>query len=172
MIACEGLRRSGASWWYIAVVAPSHAVAVREWRASHDAFPPFEDRGPMTDHTRPAPAPVSLTAAFASFTEHWAPRIAGELNGQHVKVVKFQGAFVWHRHEHEDELFLVHRGRFRMEFRDHVVELSAGDFLIVPCGVEHRPVADEEVEVVLFEPAGTVNTGSAGGERTREAVRL
>ena len=169
------MHRGPASWWYIAVVAPSHAVAVREWRAAHDAFPPFEDRGPMTDHQRPpadAPAPVSLAAAFASFTEHWAPRIAGALNGQHVKVVKFRGAFVWHHHEREDELFLVHRGRFRMEFRDRVVELSAGDFLIVPRGVEHRPVADEEVEVVLFEPAGTVNTGSAGGERTRAAVEL
>ena len=84
----------------------------------------------MTDHTRPAPAPVSLTAAFASFAEHWAPRIAGELNGQHVKVVKFQGAFVWHRHEHEDEMFLVVGGRFRMDFRERHVWLEQGEFLI------------------------------------------
>jgi mannose-6-phosphate isomerase-like protein (cupin superfamily) len=104
---------------------------------------------------------VNLDRAFATFTEHWSPRIAGELNGQHVKLVKFKGAFVWHHHEHEDEMFLVHRGRFVMEFRDKRVELGAGDFLIVPRGVEHRPVAEGEVEVVLFEPAGTLNTGSA-----------
>ena len=112
---------------------------------------------------------ISLTAMFARFTDHWSPRVIGELNGQHVKLSKFAGAFVWHHHEHEDELFLVHRGRFRMEFRDHSVELEAGDMLIVPRGVEHRPVADEEVEVVLFEPAGTRNTGTTVNERTVEA---
>jgi mannose-6-phosphate isomerase-like protein (cupin superfamily) len=109
---------------------------------------------------------VSLPSKFASFTDHWSPKIVGELNGQHVKVVKFAGAFVWHHHEHEDEMFLVHRGRFRMELRDRTIELRAGDFFIVPRGVEHRPVADEEVEVVLFEPAGTLNTGNVLGERT------
>ncbi len=102
---------------------------------------------------------VNLTEKLARFTEHWQPKIVGELNGQHVKLVKFRGPFVWHHHEHEDELFLVHRGRFRMEFRDRVVELGAGDFIVVPRGVEHRPVADEEVEVLLFEPAATRNTG-------------
>lgn len=116
---------------------------------------------------------VTLNDAFARITEHWSPRIAAELNGQHVKLVKFRGEFVWHRHEHEDELFLVHRGRFRMEFRDRVVELAQGDFIIVPRGVEHRPVADEEVEVVLFEPAGTLNTGNVHNERTvEEPARL
>ena len=109
---------------------------------------------------------VSLPEAFARFSDHWSPRVAGELNGQHVKLAKFHGAFLWHHHEHEDELFLVHRGSFRMEFRDSVVQLVAGDFLIVPRGVEHRPVADEEVEVVLFEPAGTLNTGNVRNERT------
>jgi mannose-6-phosphate isomerase-like protein (cupin superfamily) len=109
---------------------------------------------------------VTLASKFATFSEHWSPRIVGELNGQHVKVVKFVGEFIWHHHDHEDEMFLVHRGRFRMEFRDRQIELNAGDFLIVPRGVEHRPVADSEVEVVLFEPAGTLNTGNAGGERT------
>jgi mannose-6-phosphate isomerase-like protein (cupin superfamily) len=99
--------------------------------------------------------------------------VVGELNGQQIRLVKFQGAFVWHQHDNEDELFLVHRGRFRMEFRDRVVELSAGDFLIVPRGVEHRPVADDEVEVVLFEPATTVNTGNVQSERTvKELDRL
>ena len=109
---------------------------------------------------------VRLASKFASFSEHWSPKIVGELNGQHVKVVKFVGEFVWHHHDHEDEMFLVHRGRFRMELRDRAIELGAGDFLIVPRGVEHRPVADEEVEVVLFEPAGTLNTGNVQSERT------
>jgi ribosomal protein S18 acetylase RimI-like enzyme/quercetin dioxygenase-like cupin family protein len=114
------------------------------------------------------PAKVNLAAAFATIHEHWQPHIAGALNGQHVKLVKFQGEFVWHQHEQEDELFLVHRGRFAMEFRDRTVMLEAGDFLIVPRGVEHRPVAAEEVEVLLFEPAGTLNTGNVRNERTVE----
>jgi mannose-6-phosphate isomerase-like protein (cupin superfamily) len=109
---------------------------------------------------------VTLPSKFASFSDHWSPKIVGELNGQHVKVVKFVGEFVWHHHDDEDEMFLVHRGRFRMQLRDREIELRAGDFLIVPRGVEHRPVADEEVEVVLFEPAGTLNTGNVQGERT------
>jgi mannose-6-phosphate isomerase-like protein (cupin superfamily) len=109
---------------------------------------------------------VTLASKFASFSDHWSPKIVGELNGQHVKIVKFVGAFIWHHHDDEDEMFLVHRGRFRMELRDREIELRAGDFLIVPRGVEHRPVADEEVEVVLFEPAGTLNTGNVRGERT------
>ena len=109
---------------------------------------------------------VTLASKFASFSEHWSPRIVGELNGQHVKIVKFVGEFVWHHHDDEDEMFLVHRGRFRMELRDREIELEAGDFLIVPRGVEHRPVADEEVEVILFEPAGTLNTGNIQSERT------
>ncbi|HJR62247.1 MAG TPA: cupin domain-containing protein [Gemmatimonadaceae bacterium] len=109
---------------------------------------------------------VNLAEKFGQFSEHWSPKVVGELNGQHVKLSKFRGAFVWHHHEHEDELFLVHRGKFRMEFRDHTVDLAPGDFLIVPRGVEHRPVADEEVEVVLFEPAGTLNTGNVVDDRT------
>ena len=109
---------------------------------------------------------INLAEKFARFSEHWSPKIIAGLNGQHVKLVKFQGAFVWHQHEHEDELFLVVAGSFRMEFRDRVVELRAGEILVVPRGVEHRPVADEEVSVLLFEPAATVNTGSAGGART------
>lgn len=110
---------------------------------------------------------VNLADKFALFAEHWSPKIAGELNGQHVKLVKFQGEFVWHTHEHEDELFLVVHGSFRMEFRDREVWLEAGEFLIVPRGVEHRPIADGEVHVLLFEPTSTLNTGNAGGERTR-----
>src|SRR5262249_43704790 len=109
---------------------------------------------------------VNLREKFALFSEHWSPKVVGDLNGQQVKLVKFQGEFVWHDHQAEDELFLVIRGAFRMEFRDRSIVLRAGEFLIVPRGVEHRPVADEEVEVLLFEPAATINTGSAGGERT------
>lgn len=111
---------------------------------------------------------VVLAEKLSQFTGHWQPKIVGELNGQEVKLAKFQGEFVWHSHEHEDELFLVLRGRFRMELRDRHVELEAGEFLIVPRGVEHRPVADEEVAVLLFEPAGTRNTGNVRNERTIE----
>ncbi|HEY1582219.1 MAG TPA: cupin domain-containing protein [Chthoniobacterales bacterium] len=104
---------------------------------------------------------VNLEKKFGAFTEHWRPKIVGELNGQEVKVVKFQGLFPWHRHEAEDDLFLVWRGRMRIEFRDRVVELKAGEFLVVPRGFEHRTAADAEAEVVLFEPAATRNTGTA-----------
>ncbi len=110
--------------------------------------------------------PVSLADKLASFDDHWNPRIVGELNGQCVKLAKFQGEFVWHSHQNEDELFLVLQGRFEMLFRDRSVPVEEGEFLIVPKGVEHCPRADEEVHVLLFEPVGTVNTGTAGGERT------
>jgi mannose-6-phosphate isomerase-like protein (cupin superfamily) len=114
---------------------------------------------------------VNLGEALSTFSEHWSPRIAGELNGQHVKLVKFQGEFEWHHHENEDELFLVLRGQFNMEYRDAdgsacAIQLEQGEFLIVPRGVEHRPVAENEVEVMLFEPAGTLNTGNIVSERT------
>jgi mannose-6-phosphate isomerase-like protein (cupin superfamily) len=103
---------------------------------------------------------VNLAEKFALFETHWDPKIVGELNGQHIKLVKLQGEFVWHHHEHEDELFLVVQGEFDMEFRDRRVTLRAGEFLIVPRGVEHRPVAAREVQVLLCEPASTVNTGN------------
>ena len=109
---------------------------------------------------------VNLPEKFARFTEPWKPKVVGELNGQQVKLVKFQGPFVWHHHDHEDELFLVVKGRFRMEFRDRHVWLGEGELLIVPRGVEHRPVADEEAHVLLFEPASTLNTGNVRNERT------
>src|SRR5262245_18075684 len=102
---------------------------------------------------------VNLADKFASFSDYWRPKVVGELNGQEVKVVKLQGEFIWHKHDVEDELFLVWRGRFRVEFRDRAVELEAGEFLIVPKGVEHRTVADDEAEVIVFEPAATRNTG-------------
>ena len=103
---------------------------------------------------------VNLAEKFGSFSEHWRPKIVGELNGQEVKLARFKGEFVWHQHEREDEMFLVWRGRMRVEFHDRTVELAAGEFLVVPHGVEHRTAADEECEVVLFEPAATRNTGS------------
>ena len=113
---------------------------------------------------------VNLQEKFGLFAEQWSPKIAGELNGQLVKLVKFQGPFVWHHHDHEDEMFLVVKGRFRMEFRERSVWLEEGEFLIVPRGVEHRPVADEEAHVLLFEPASTLNTGNVKNERTLEQL--
>lgn len=103
---------------------------------------------------------VNLNEKFTSFADHWRPKVVGALNGQEVKLVKVQGDFVWHHHEIEDELFLVWRGHLRIEFRDRVVELHEGEFLVVPHGVEHRPVAHAEVELLLFEPAATRNTGN------------
>lgn len=103
---------------------------------------------------------VSLAEKFAQITEHWRPKVVGELNGQEVKLVKFQGEFVWHHHAAEDELFLGVRGQFRVEFRDHVVQLGPGELVIVPRGVEHRTVAASEAEVLVFEPAATRNTGN------------
>ncbi len=109
---------------------------------------------------------VNLREKLALFSDHWNPRIVGELNGQHVKVVKFQGEFVWHNHAAEDEFFMVLRGSFRMDFRDRSETLHEGDFLIVPRGVEHRPVAEQEVEVMLFEPAGIRHTGDVQSDLT------
>lgn len=107
---------------------------------------------------------INLSDAFSSITDAWTPKIIGELNGQHVKIARFDGPFVWHSHEHEDELFLVVRGRIRIEFRDRTVELNEGEMCIVPRGVEHKPVADEPADVLLFEPASTVNTGDVEHE--------
>ncbi len=115
---------------------------------------------------------VSLAQKLSTFEETWVPKIVGELNGQYVKVVKFQGEYVWHRHDHEDELFLVLRGRIRVHLRDGVVELGEGEFCIVPRGVEHKPEADQTAEVLLFEPASTRNTGNVQHTYTIEAGKL
>lgn len=109
---------------------------------------------------------VNINHKLALFEEHWQPKIVGELNGQYVKLVKFQGPFTWHHHETEDEMFMVVKGRFRMEFRDRSEWIEEGEFIIVPHGVEHRPVADEEAHVLLFEPASTLNTGNVNDEFT------
>ena len=113
---------------------------------------------------------INLSEKFNLFSEYWSPKIVGELNGQHVKLVKFKGPFVWHHHENEDELFLVIKGSFTMEFRDKTVVINENEFLIVPKGVEHKPVAIDEVSVMLFEPAGTLNTGDTRGESTQETL--
>lgn len=115
--------------------------------------------------------PVDLSAAFARISTYWDPHIAGELNGQYVKCVKFQGEFVWHKHDHEDELFLVHRGSMDMRLRAGTVTIKAGQFYIVPRGVEHQPFAAEEVEVVLFEPASTLNTGNVRNDLTKDRLK-
>ena len=113
---------------------------------------------------------INLLEKFSRFTDHWSPKIAGELNGQHVKVVKMLGAFDWHHHEMEDEMFLVIDGTLRVEFRDKNICIEPGEFVIVPRGVEHRPVADKEVSVLLFEPASTLNTGNVKNNRTKETI--
>jgi mannose-6-phosphate isomerase-like protein (cupin superfamily) len=105
--------------------------------------------------------PINLSACLRQFSEHWSPRIIASLNDQEVKIAKFQGAFDWHAHENEDELFLVVHGEFTMEFRDRSVALREGEMIVVPRGVEHRPVAERECHVLLFEPAGLINTGDA-----------
>lgn len=114
------------------------------------------------------PDKVDLAAAFASFDETWSPRIVAELNGQTVKIAKFEGAFDWHHHENEDELFWVVRGKVTIRLRDGDVTLGPGELYVVPRGVEHKPVADGVADVVMFEPASTLNTGNVRNERTRE----
>lgn len=113
---------------------------------------------------------VNLEQKFQLFEEHWSPKIVGELNGQHVKLAKLKGEFVWHKHDHEDELFFVIKGNFKMDYRDRTVVVNENEFLIVPKGVEHRPVADKEVWVMLFEPATTLNTGDTENELTKHIL--
>ena len=116
---------------------------------------------------------INLAEKFSRIDEYWKPYIAGELNGQLVKLDKLKGEFVWHHHENEDEMFLVVKGRFRIEFRDKTVWLEEGEFIVVPRGVEHKPVADEEAWILLFEPASTLNTGNVDNEFTlRELGRV
>ena len=114
---------------------------------------------------------VNLTEKFSHIQDHWNPRIAGELNGQMVKLVKFKGPFTWHKHDNEDELFLVVKGSFNMELRDKTIQLNEGEFLIVPRGIEHRPNAEQECEVMLFEPGSTLNTGDQVNEFTRKELQ-
>ena len=115
---------------------------------------------------------INLAEKFASFDETWTPRIVGELNGQYVKVVKCKGAYVWHHHDYEDEMFLVIRGGLTIFLRDRAIELKKGEFCIVPRGVEHKPVADDSADVVLIEPTSTRNTGNVDHEYTIEPADL
>jgi mannose-6-phosphate isomerase-like protein (cupin superfamily) len=109
---------------------------------------------------------INLAEKFSLFTEHWSPKIVGELNNQHVKLVKFQGEFTWHHHDQEDELFYVVNGSFDMMLQNETITVNKGEFIIIPRGVEHKPFAKEEVEVMLFEPATTLNTGNVENEKT------
>ena len=114
---------------------------------------------------------VDLLHKFSLFNDHWSPKIVGELNGQQVKLVKLKGEFVWHKHDNEDELFFVVKGCFTMELRDQNIELNEGEFLIVPKGVEHKPIAEKEVWVMLFEPSSTLNTGNIIDKKTKATLK-
>jgi mannose-6-phosphate isomerase-like protein (cupin superfamily) len=114
--------------------------------------------------------PINIRRKLDAVQEHWSPHVIAELNGQQVKVAKLQGEFIWHHHEREDELFLVLKGTLRMLFRDREEVIREGECIVVPAGVEHKPVADEEVHLMLFEPATTLNTGNVTNERTRSEL--
>lgn len=114
---------------------------------------------------------VNVSEKLSLFDDHWNPRIVGELNGQHVKLAKLKGEFVWHKHDDEDEMFYVLDGLLKIEFRDRTVELSKNEFIIIPKGTEYKPIADEEVSVMLFEPASTLNTGDTKSDFTKENLQ-
>ena len=114
---------------------------------------------------------INIEEKLGKFTDYWNPRIVGELNNQHIKLVKFQGEFIWHKHDNEDEMFLVVAGSFTMELRDKTIQLNPGEFIIIPKGVEHRPVALKEVHVLLFEPATTLNTGDIQSDLTKHTLQ-
>ncbi|RZL38993.1 MAG: cupin domain-containing protein [Pedobacter sp.] len=113
---------------------------------------------------------VNIIEKLSQFSDYWNPKVVGELNGQHVKLVKLHGEFVWHKHENEDEMFFVINGILKIEFRDKTVSINPGEFIIVPKGIEHKPIADDEVSIMLFEPDTTLNTGDTKGELTRETL--
>ena len=113
---------------------------------------------------------VIIAEKLKLFSEYWSPKIIGELNGQHVKLAKFQGEFVWHKHDNEDEMFLVIEGILKMELRDKTITINKNEFLIIPKGTEHRPVAEKEVSVMLFEPSSTLNTGDTENELTKHVL--
>jgi len=113
---------------------------------------------------------VNINEKLSQFSDYWNPKVVGELNGQHVKLVKLHGEFIWHKHENEDEMFFVINGILKIEFRDKTVSINPGEFIIVPKGIEHKPIADDEVSIMLFEPDTTLNTGDTRGELTRETL--
>lgn len=114
---------------------------------------------------------INLDEKFNLFSDYWNPRLIAELNGQHVKLAKIKGEFVWHKHDTEDELFYVLKGQLKMQYRDRTELLNEGEMIVVPKGVEHKPVADEEVHILLFEPASTINTGSTESDLTRDNIQ-
>jgi mannose-6-phosphate isomerase-like protein (cupin superfamily) len=114
---------------------------------------------------------VNINEKLSLFKEYWDPKIVGELNSQYVKLVKFKGEFVWHKHDNEDELFYVLKGKFNLEYRDKTVEINENEFVIVPKGVEHKPVAEEEASVLLFEPKSILNTGNIRNKFTKEYLQ-
>ena len=114
--------------------------------------------------------PVNVVQKFSLFDDLWSPRLVGELNGQHVKLAKLKGEFIWHKHDEEDELFFVIKGTLKIRFKEAETVINEGEFLIVPRGTEHKPIADEEVWVMLFEPASTINTGDRVSERTKRNI--
>jgi mannose-6-phosphate isomerase-like protein (cupin superfamily) len=116
------------------------------------------------------PNKINIEQKLSLFSDHWNPRIIAELNGQHIKLAKIKGEFVWHSHENEDELFMVLKGDLTIEFRDKKIQLSPGEIVVIPKGIEHKPVTQGEVEIMLFEPVNTVNTGATGGELKREKL--
>ena len=118
------------------------------------------------------PAPINLPDKFARFHDHWNPRIIGELNDQHIKIAKIQGEFIWHQHQHEDELFMVIEGKLLMDFRDKTVVVLPGQLLLVPRGTEHRPRTEGETQIMMIEPKTTVNTGNVENERTRKELEV
>ena len=113
---------------------------------------------------------VNLDHKFTLFEGYWEPKLIGELNGQHIKIAKVKGEFVWHKHEKEDELFLIHKGQLIIKLRNREITLNEGEFFIVPKGVEHKPIAKEEVHLIMFEPAGTLNTGDVRNDKTVDAI--
>ena len=115
---------------------------------------------------------VNIEEKLSQFNDYWQPKIIGKLNGQYVKLAKLKGEFVWHQHEKEDEMFMVIKGRLLIKLRDHDVILNPGEFFIIPRGVEHIPIADEEVQVMLFEPKSVINTGNIQDERTLDAIEF